>query len=773
MKQGDIERAGQIAIGEKIAIATDHSTAIVQVLHNPTVQLTAEASRRLLDQQLKIELAPELHEIFRIVREPSDIFQELYRGYDGTGVEPFDLPYVAEREGISDVQEALASELNLARAILLRARTGLGKTREIGELLRAFTVAGWTAYIYDARRGRLQVPKSLHLGQTQKVVLVFDNLHDAAADAKELRDWLKEMIEGIRRQLAPADLRVIVTCKSEPQYVARLGCNSQDEFWSGFKDYALADFTKGGLERLLTWLAATQKVEVTPALVSKMVSESDGTPVMFAERVRTARLTERTLTLESWRAMRLRDWGERFPGMCRESPDAFPVLSAVLLLERAGLPLKGHDVLELAARLKGAPVEDILAQLINNRLIGGSPEALQVFGAEQLSEGLEREARPLRTLQDSWPLIVETIGARRDQRAAGLDLLTLAKASAAEGNLKSAVEIATAALAHAECQSAGHFLRGLFQLLGGEMAAGKRDLGSALALGYSPRDGHLLLGLAELVSGNAKAAEVCLTRGLAQAAESGQSPFWLGRALARCAEGRFEEAEADLTKAMDASGNDSTPFLVRGSLRLLRNHEMAALEDLERALALGRRDGLVFLLRGAALRNRDAGRAEADLSAAIDHGGVDAVVYVLRGAVRAARGNARGAEDDFATAIQEGVARRDLLFARGVARLQLGLYADSDNDFTEAIGDDSSATRNYMMRAAARAGRKDWAGAEEDLTIAMKLGGDEAELLRRRGEMRWEMGKRMEADRDLRRAAQLEPQKGWLHRMAKRVLGRE
>lgn len=755
MSTGQNARSIQVAKGNGNAQALGPgATATVNIIESAKLELTDETARLLLANQFDLELRPEIGELFKIVSQPAGISKELYSNSEPNGPAPFDIPYVSGRKGFSDVQKSLASELNKAGAILILGRTGLGKTREIGELLHDFTLNGWTAYIYNAGRSRLQLPKNVHTVGSQKVILVFDNAHEFATTPDELQQWLDKIIATFRGPLLPSDLRIVVSSKSEPQHLSKLGVQSESDSWKRFSVFQLAEFTSESLESILRWLIAHDHLKVASESHSEMMSDSDGTPAMLVEKVKATRLSHRPLRLDSWREMRLRDWSERFPMVYQQSRATIPILKSLLLLHRADLPLNCDDACTLAHRLGASHVGAGLALLIDNRVIGRSLDTLLIFGLSQLVKGLQSIGQPVPALKDFWPLLVDTLNARTDKSAIGRDLLRLAEAAALDGELGPAIEIATRAVEHPDVRPRALFLRGLFQLIRPDIVRGRQDIAAALANGLDAPEAYFILGLAEFVSGDYALAETHFT--IAISNRGVNSAFWLGRALARYSQRKLDGAAADLDKAIEAGTPNPSTFLLRGSILLLKEDHLAAARDFDEVIQLGRQDSLVYLLRGIARRSYDLSGAEGDFTCATEHPNPGPKAYLLRGTVRAAQGNSSGAEADFTIAIEKGGSSPDLLLARGMARLNLKNYTGAEDDFTRAINVDKAVPQYYSLRAAARVGKREWASAEEDLNRAIEVGAETVDAFRTRAELRWRMHRPTEAQEDLRRAATLD-----------------
>jgi hypothetical protein len=143
-----------------------------QVLNQTAV---AGAHEDLLLRSVAGEMRPSMREIFRVVTSSEQIPSALATGPDGHR-EP---PYVTRQLASNSLQAELLTALHRRGRALVRGRAGLGKTREIAELMATMLRNGWACMVYDSSQTALNLPRNIETVTGKKTQLVFDGLHDA------------------------------------------------------------------------------------------------------------------------------------------------------------------------------------------------------------------------------------------------------------------------------------------------------------------------------------------------------------------------------------------------------------------------------------------------------------------------------------------------------------------------------------------------------------------------------------------------------------------
>jgi hypothetical protein len=229
--------------------------------------------------------APEIGDLFEVVSDPDDVPEAIFRGAPAREVAPYDVPYVQGREGVSDLQGTLYDRLlESGGALLVQSRAGVGKTREVTELARHLCDdEGWTVCIAKGEGdAKIDTPAAFPDElRCKRLLFVFDDLHrrvDAGGRGQApYLVRLQSFIDFFAKKMAPGELYIIATARSEPQYLKELVFDPSNPHWNHFKRYELPEFTLSALRLALIRLAEAAGVDLNECDAQSMVANSDHT----------------------------------------------------------------------------------------------------------------------------------------------------------------------------------------------------------------------------------------------------------------------------------------------------------------------------------------------------------------------------------------------------------------------------------------------------------------------------------------------------------------
>jgi tetratricopeptide (TPR) repeat protein len=539
---------------------------------------------------------------------------------------------------VENIQDALHEALFTSGALLVTGRAGLGKTREVAELVARLCKEGWTVCVArggsDTRMDALaSFPDELRNG---RVLFVLDDLHQRTTadtgDQRPYADRLNAFLSLFDRSLRPGDVYVLATARSEPHHWRQLGYNSGHPLWRRFTLYGMPELTKKASQEVLLAAAEQAGVKMSKQTAARLVADSDKTPRTYVLNVERARERGISLTKKRWMQVQGRTWKACFHEARARWPEVVEIFSALHLTRETTLPTRFVYVVALASELAGADASAAANGLVDFGLMGLRDGILDAFAAEQFEDDLRTDRSELPSVADHWD-VIRTVIIRILEEHPDLesDLVTLTTALAQQERWLETEAMAT----------------------------------TAIERGSDHADIYLLRGIARFELDD------------------------------------FAGAEADLTTAIERGRDDVATYFRRGCARLLQGKVEPAAEDLSAASEEGPNDAPADAVRGGMLFQL-ARYTEATATAAIEQGEQDAEFYFWRGRARLDLGRPAEAEMDLTATIERGWDEAATYAARGQARLDLRKYADAEADFTAAIDRGLDEPGVYQRRAICR-----------------------------------------------------------------------
>ena len=316
---------------------------------------------------------------FTIVREPDKVLTTLF-GESPNPLADDKLDYQV-RQASRDITAELRQALETPRRVLLRSASGVGKTREIGELARQLVEEGYTLLVHD-KHDRLLTPVRFppELVNTRNLLFVFDDLHDCCAPPAEgaggaeefggretFHDRLQRFLEQAVKRFGRREVNVLAAARRERELWPHLRWESHP-LWRGFYLYELPAPDEDAQARFLRDVADRGQVKVPEADVERIAQANDRTFRNLLENVRRSRPVGQ-LTAETFLPYQGKTFEQTYAELRKAYPRLIPLLwDALYLLRAVGLPAQSRLTADLAARL-GRPGGALLRWRARRRLL--------------------------------------------------------------------------------------------------------------------------------------------------------------------------------------------------------------------------------------------------------------------------------------------------------------------------------------------------------------------------------------------------------------------
>ena len=265
-------------------------------------------------------------------------------------------------------QEAMQHLLDNATRLLIRGRTGLGKTREAIALVQRLAAHKREPITVLLPKSPLTPPPFIWPPDlpTRTIVLFLDRVEEnwgfAAPEGKEkiealaagdLRGWLPQAVAYLEERFKGSDFRVIATVRDDPiELWERI--EPDGPFWRGFTVYRLPDWEESQREELCRRTADWQEIgEVEEEAGQLIVQRCDGTPASIITFLKGHRGVER-LSLAEARQFDGRypnDWERIWREKIAPYPAARYLFAALSILNQARMTPYKYLAVRLAARL--------------------------------------------------------------------------------------------------------------------------------------------------------------------------------------------------------------------------------------------------------------------------------------------------------------------------------------------------------------------------------------------------------------------------------------
>ena len=285
--------------------------------------------------------------------------------------------YIPYQERVEEAEQAeLRSTLDNDPFLLIRGRTGLGKTREALEIIDRMQRRFGEVTILIPRSSLSLPPFDWpSTVATRHIVLYVDNLHERFfsppkegeryAVAGDFRTWFQSAVEHLRNRFPGSDFKVVAIVRDDIQDAAtganwreKIGYSPTDPFWNSFTVVQLPDCNIACRRHLVDACAAWRQITIDDDSADALAAKTDGTagaivaPIGKKSPGETVSLDEVKGWPGSFEGQAARDW----QNLIAPYPSRRVIFEAISLLKQAGMTPHADLTLELAAGLLGWPV---------------------------------------------------------------------------------------------------------------------------------------------------------------------------------------------------------------------------------------------------------------------------------------------------------------------------------------------------------------------------------------------------------------------------------
>jgi tetratricopeptide (TPR) repeat protein len=223
--------------------------------------------------------------------------------------------------------------------------------------------------------------------------------------------------------------------------------------------------------------------------------------------------------------------------------------------------------------------------------------------------------------------------------------------------------------------------------------------------------------------------------------------------------GKLDEAIAELDRAIQMAPDFVAAHNSRGLLLQTKKDPKGAIESFDRAIARDPNNASLYHNRGVSKEAAgDHVGAIDDLTRAIGIDGSKALFFQRRAESEQAMGKLDRAVEDYGAAITKEPGKVEPYYARGIAQETLKNYAAADADFSRVIELAPDRTDAYWRRGLARAQLGNTESSIKDFNEVIKRDAKHAGAYMKRGYAYAKLGRTKEAEVDLVKYLELEPQ---------------
>lgn len=303
------------------------------------------------------------------------------------------VPYQTGRAGGEDIQSKMQELLQSKHRLIIKGPTGVGKTREGGELAATLCKEGWAVIVLKKEGERIWLgrPEKWPPIDEKRIVVFLDDLHTLCNPAIQsqspladtvpfapnppFQDRLMTFLEYLE-ELVGDKVPVIATARSEPEQWRKLDPNNP--FWDSFAQYEIRRFSDEAGGKILEDYAKQLNVPLLGSAI-ELARKSDGLADTLVRNVQVASQKGQTLDAKTLMRTAKGSYEEIYQGYCKDHPDETEAINnlyvATYIVREFNLPLHEELVLGVAVELFKSPKVASLfyksvARKALNRLLG-------------------------------------------------------------------------------------------------------------------------------------------------------------------------------------------------------------------------------------------------------------------------------------------------------------------------------------------------------------------------------------------------------------------
>ncbi|MBW8012215.1 MAG: hypothetical protein FVQ83_13430, partial [Chloroflexi bacterium] len=305
---------------------------------------------------------------FDIIPPQSDVLEAILKGQDDDPLADQNIPYQKRIEGRS-IRKELEQILDESRWVLIRGRTGLGKTREAALVAQSLNNEGWTI-LNLTREGWLEPPGRLpqQLKKDRKLIFFLDDLNRKMYASRvekspradnplerltvPLQERLNDTLETYENLCGKGEVRVIATTrdetipeyKDEPPEWEKLEYDKYSNFWSKFIEFNIPEPKDRAVISLLDEIIPKTEIVANSQEYHAIAKRNDKTFANVIENLRMVRNKSIPFKLDSYRDSLKGTWEQRYQELNSRYPAVVNIYDAIELLQGYGIALRRYTI---------------------------------------------------------------------------------------------------------------------------------------------------------------------------------------------------------------------------------------------------------------------------------------------------------------------------------------------------------------------------------------------------------------------------------------------
>ncbi len=319
------------------------------------------------NQKRKRKFPPAIPSPFEIIRPNSDVLSVVFPGNKQDPLANASILYQdrCPTRQVS-VRRELIRKLSESDWLLIEGRTGLGKTREAGELAQLFNNEGWTV-LWLKLGAWVDEPTSEHLRElntNRKLLFLLDDLNQRMYFAikekspraensplepitESLQNRLLRSLTAYERFCSNGEIKVLATARNErfsdtpgqPSAWDKLEKDKYPKFWNRFTVYELPEPEDEAIAQLLRDTIPETAIYANEENYLPIARKNDCTFRNVVENLVRLRNRKLPLTPNNYRDTLKENWSKRYQDAVNRYPIAVHIYDAVDLLEQLGISL--------------------------------------------------------------------------------------------------------------------------------------------------------------------------------------------------------------------------------------------------------------------------------------------------------------------------------------------------------------------------------------------------------------------------------------------------
>ncbi len=373
---------------------------------------------------------------FEIIRPYSDVLSVVFPGNKQDPLANASIRYQRRcpiRQ--KSVRQELIQQLDELDWLLIEGRTGLGKTREAGELAQFFNQEGWTV-LWLKIAAWVDKPTPAHLTEVntnRKLLFLLDDLNQKIYSGSKtispraetspleplteaLPTRLLRTLEAYEQWCDRGEIKVIATARNEkfsdkpgkPSAWEQLEKDKYPRFWNRFTVYELPKPEDEAIAQLLRDTIPDTGIYAQEENYLPIARQNDCTFRNVVENLVRLRNRELPLTPNNYQDTLKANWDKRYRDAVKRYPVAIPIYDAVDLLQQLEISLAEEIVKPTALLILGSKPWQLWQRYSINKALDYLIDAEQLLTPRDGQiEARERTIEPQRYLKRLTKLVLK------------------------------------------------------------------------------------------------------------------------------------------------------------------------------------------------------------------------------------------------------------------------------------------------------------------------------------------------------------------------------